>query len=70
MKPRNNIYNFIGCTEKTAIAVDCKNSNPYKLYQEELAKIGKIMFSDGSNTTTGYDWLFKFMQIIVEHKGS
>ena len=46
---RNNIYNFIDSAEKTAIAVDCENSNPYKLYSvlkglnpEELAKIEKI----------------------------
>ena len=50
---RNNIYNFIDSTEKTAIAVDCENSDPYKLYsvlkglnQEELAKIEKITLYD------------------------
>ena len=43
---RNNIYEFIDSSEKTAIAVDCENSNPFKLYsvlkglnQDELAKI-------------------------------
>lgn len=45
---RNNIYNFIDSSAKTAIAVDCENSNPFKLYsvlkglnQEELARIEK-----------------------------
>lgn len=71
---RNNIYNFIDSTEKTAIAVDCENSNPYKLYsvlkglnQEELAKIEKITLYDDPNTTAGWDWLSKFTQIPVEH---
>ena len=71
---RNNIYNFIDSTEKTAIAVDCENSDPYKLYsvlkglnQEELAKIEKITLYDDPNTTAGWDWLSKFTQIPVEH---
>lgn len=71
---RNNIYNFIDSTEKTAIAVDCENSDPYKLYsvlkglnQEELAKIEKITLYDDPNTTAGWDWLAKFTQIPVEH---
>ena len=71
---RNNIYNFIDSAEKTAIAVDCENSNPYKLYsvlkglnQDELAKIEKITLYDDPNTTAGWDWLSKFTQIPVEH---
>ena len=71
---RNNIYNFIDNAEKTAIAVDCENSNPFKLYSvlkglnpEELAKIEKITLYDDPNTTAGWDWLSKFTQIPVEH---
>ena len=71
---RNNIYHFIDSSEKTAIAVDCENSNPYKLYSvlkglnpEELAKIEKITLYDDPNTTAGWDWLSKFTQIPVEH---
>ena len=71
---RNNIYNFIDSAEKTAVAVDCENSNPYKLYsvlkglnQVELAKIEKITLYDDPNTTAGWDWLSKFTQIPVEH---
>lgn len=71
---RNNIYNFIDSSEKTAIAVDCENSNPFKLYsvlkglnQDELAKIEKITLYDDPNTTAGWDWLSKFTQIPVEH---
>ena len=58
---RNNIYNFIDSAEKTPIAVDCENSNPYKLYsvlkglnQEELAKIEKITLYDEPHTTAGF----------------
>ncbi len=71
---RNNIYNFIDSSEKTAIAVDCENSNPFKLYsvlkglnQDELARIDKITLYDDPNTTTGWDWLSKFTDIPVEH---
>ena len=71
---RNNIYHFIDSTEKTAIAVDCENSNPFKLYSvlkglnpEELSKIEKITLYDDPNTTAGWDWLSKFTQIPVEH---
>ncbi|MBP3239953.1 MAG: NYN domain-containing protein [Oribacterium sp.] len=71
---RNNIYDFIGSSERSAIAVDCENSNPYKLYsvlrglnQDELAKIEKITLYDDPNTTAGWDWLSKFTQIPVEH---
>lgn len=71
---RNNIYEFIDSSEKTAIAVDCENSNPFKLYsvlkglnQVELAKIEKITLYDDPNTTAGWDWLSKFTQIPVEH---
>ena len=72
---RNNIYECIDSSEKTAIAVDCENSNPFKLYsvlkglnQDELAKIEKITLYDDPNTTAGWDWLSKFTQIPVEHR--
>ncbi|MCM1508407.1 MAG: NYN domain-containing protein [Ruminococcus flavefaciens] len=71
---RNNIYNFIDSSEKTAIAVDCENSNPFKLYsvlkglnQSELARIEKITLYDDPNTTAGWDWLSNFTNIPVEH---
>lgn len=71
---RNNIYNFIDSAEKTAVAVDCENSDPFKLYsvltglnQDELAKIEKITLYDDPNTTAGWDRLAKFTQIPVEH---
>lgn len=71
---RNNIYNFIDDSEKTTIAVDCENSDPFKLYSvlkglepDELEKIEKITLYDDPHTTTGWDWLSKFIKIPVEH---
>jgi hypothetical protein len=73
-KTKNNIYNFISESSKTAIAVDCENSDVFKLYsvlknlnQDELTKIEKITLYDDSNTTSGWDWLAKFTNIPVEH---
>lgn len=71
---RNNIYNFINNSEKIAVAVDCENSNPFKLYSvikglnpEEIEKIEKITLYDDPNTTSGWDWLTKFISIPIEH---
>ena len=71
---KNNIYHFIRESEKAAIAVDCENSDVFKLYSvlkgldaDELAKIEKITLYDDPNTTSGWDWLSKFTHIPVEH---
>lgn len=71
---KDNIYQFIEESSKTAIAVDCENSDVFKLYSvlkglnpDELAKIEKITLYDDSNTTIGWDWLQKFTHIPVEH---
>ncbi len=71
---KNNIYNFIEKSYKVAIAVDCENSDVYKLYsvlknlnQDELEKIEKIVLYDDYHTNCGWDWLGKFTHIPVEH---
>jgi len=71
---KNNIYDFVENSSKTMIAVDCENSDVYKLYRvlknldsESLAKIEKIVLYDDYHTTIGWDWLSKFTQIPVEH---
>lgn len=71
---KNNIYDFIDRSYKTAIAVDCENSDVYKLYsvlknlnQDELSKIEKIVLYDDYHTTSGWDWLEKFTKIPIEH---
>ena len=50
---KNSIYDFLRCSMRTVIAVDCENSDVYKLYatlknlnQDELSKIEKIYLYD------------------------
>ncbi len=72
---KNNIYQFVQNSVKAAIAVDCENSDVFKLYSvlkglnaDELAKIEKITLYDDSNTTTGWDFLKPpLINIPVEH---
>lgn len=71
---KSNIYNFIENSYKTAIEVDCENSDVYKLYsvlrnlnKDELDKIEKIVLYDDYHTNCGWDWLEKFTTIPVEH---
>lgn len=71
---KNNIYQFIDDSAKAAIAVDCENSDVFKIYSvlknlnpDELEKIEKITLYDDSNTTSGWDWLSRYTHIPVEH---
>ena len=71
---KNSIYDFVKDSGRTAIAVDCENSDVYKLYgvlknldSDELAKIEKIILYDDEHTSPGWDHLGKFTQIPVEH---
>lgn len=71
---KNNIYDFINSSEKTVLAVDCENSDVYKLYgmlknlnQSEIEKIHKIILFDDRHTTNGWDYIEKFINIPVEH---
>ncbi len=71
---KNSIYDFVHISQRTVVAVDCENSDVYKLYSvlkglnnEELDKIEKIVLFDDKNTTVGWKWLSKFTSIPVEH---
>lgn len=71
---KNNIYEFIRCSMRTVIAVDCENSDVYKLYatlknldRTELEKIERIYLYDDHHTTVGWQWLEKYTEIPVEH---
>lgn len=71
---KNNIYAFINKSSKTAIAVDCENSNVFKLYSvlkglnpDELAKIEKITLYDDIHTTSAWSRLEQFISIPVEY---
>lgn len=72
---KNGIYNFLERSNRTAIVVDCENSDPYKLYATLnnldqaalLGKISKIILYDDVHTTTAWKVLEKFIQIPIEH---
>ena len=71
---KNNIYDFVKQSNRTAIVVDCENSDVYKLYSvlrnldaDELSKIEKIYLYDDCHTSIGWDWLYQFTSIPVEH---
>lgn len=71
---KENIYDFIKKNSKVVMVVDCENSDVYKLYgmlknlnQDEIKKIHKIMLFDDKNTTCGWDYLSKFVDVDVEH---
>ena len=71
---KQNIYKFIDEGKRIAIVVDCENSDVYKLYgviknlnQDELSKIEKIILYDDYHTSSGWDWINKFIRIPVEH---
>lgn len=71
---KENIYEFIRRSSKVIIAVDCENSDVYKLYGvlknldgEELGIIDRIILYDDYHTSCGWDWLEKFIKIPVEH---
>ena len=74
-KTKSSIYDYLYNSEKTAIVVDCENSDPYKLHamlvnldQEALLeKICKIILYNDVHTATAWKILDKFTQIPIEH---
>lgn len=74
-RTRDDIYSFLELYDKTAIVVDCENSDPYKLYamlnnldQEALlGRICKIMLYNDSHTATAWKILEQFTDIPIEH---
>lgn len=72
---KNGIYEFLERSKRTAIVVDCENTDPYKLYATLnnldqaalLGKISKIILYDDVHTTTAWSILKKFTQIPIEH---
>ncbi|MCC8111595.1 MAG: NYN domain-containing protein [Ruminococcus sp.] len=71
---KNNIYDFVEQSNSTIIAVDCENSDVYKLYSvlrnlddNGLLKIEKIYLYNDCHTSCGWDWLYQFTRIPVEH---
>ena len=70
------IYDFLNRSQRTAIVVDCENSNPYKLYamlnnldaNALLSKIVKIILFDDVHTSTAWKLLDSFTEIPVQHE--
>ena len=73
---KQGIYSFLENSHKTAIVVDCENSDPYKVHamlsnlnQEALLpKICKIVLYDDVHTTSAWSVLNEFTEIPVEHR--
>lgn len=71
---KSNIYEFIDDAKKVVMAVDCENSDPYRLCAtlkgldpEVLAKIQKIMLFDDVHTVNAWRILESHTDIPVEH---
>lgn len=71
---KSNIYDFVEDAERVVMAVDCENSDVYRLCAtikgldpEILAKITKIMLFDDVHTVDAWRILEKYTEIPVEH---
>ena len=72
---KDGIYSFLERSRRTAIVVDCENSDPYKLcatlnnldQAALLGKIAKIILYDDIHTTSAWAILERFTQIPIEH---
>lgn len=71
---KDDIYKFIEESGSVILAVDCENSNVFKLYSilkevkaDDFVKIRKIMLFDDAHTPDGWEWLSKFTHIPVEY---
>ncbi len=71
---KSNIYDFIDDSKRVVMAVDCENSDPYRLCAtlkgldaDITAKIQKIMLFDDVHTVDAWRILESHTQIPVEH---
>ena len=71
---KSNIYDFIDDAKRVVMAVDCENSDPYRLCatlkgldQDITAKIQKIMLFDDVHTVDAWRILESHTKIPVEH---
>lgn len=70
---KTDIYEFIKEGKKTVIAVDCENSDAFKLCgmlnnldEDMVSKIEKILLFDDAHTTVAWQKLSSFVKIPVE----
>lgn len=71
---KGTIYDFIENGEKIIVAVDCENSDPYKLYavfknldSQYIEKVDSIILFNDANTSTAWRVWKEFVDISVEH---
>lgn len=72
---KERVYDFIAASGKTIIAVDCENSDPYKmcatlknLSENYTSKISKIILIDDINASSAWKILEYYTSIPVEYK--
>lgn len=71
---KDNIYDFINDNDRTAIIVDCENSDVYKLYavlknlnKDDIQKVEKIILYDDCHTINTWKLLSNLVNIPVEY---
>lgn len=71
---KSNIYDFVDDAERVVMAVDCENSDPYRLCAtlrgldaDILAKLQKIILFDDVNTVDAWRILESHTAIPIEH---
>lgn len=73
-KTKSAIHQFLNESETVVLAVDCENSDPYKVYgmllslgKEEIGRISKILLFDDVNTTPAWRMLESVINIPISH---
>lgn len=71
---KGNIYHFLTESKKTALVVDCENSDPYKLCAtlrnlepEMLSKVQKIILYDDIHSSSAWEILEEYIKVPVEY---
>ena len=74
---KNRIYDFLDCSSKTALVVDCENADPYglcamfrSLDDSQIDKIDKIILYDDPKASSGWRFFEQHIDVdpgIIEH---
>ena len=71
---KDRIYEFLDSSEKIVFAVDCENTNPYRLIatlrdldEKYTSKISSVILFDDVHTASVWRLMDKFVNIPVEH---
>lgn len=70
---KSSIYGFIDAAHRVVVAVDCENSDVFRLYgmiknldPDRMSRIEKIILYDDVHTTHAWEWLERFTDIPVQ----